>query len=266
MTQSKQQGFTLIELSIVLVIIGLIVGGVLTGQSLIQAAQIRATVSQIEKFDTAANAFQGKYNGLPGDLQNCGSYFADSACSSDPSLIAGNGKLEDTAGTYVLLSGEPVMFFHHMYLANLISDPATDTTAIDAVGQVAPATTFAAGKIGSGTYIYPMTVASAITFFPGMNGMTVYRIGGISTDGSSAPTDTDTLTPAEALQIDNKRDDGLPNSGGVQAIDQDTETAFNATVAAPTYSSTTCLSTASTYNMISSPNTRLCQLLVRPSF
>src|SRR3984885_3925644 len=66
--QQAQACFTLIELSIVLVIIGLIVGGVLVGQDLIKAAEIRATVSQIEKYNTAANTFQTKYNALPGDV------------------------------------------------------------------------------------------------------------------------------------------------------------------------------------------------------
>jgi hypothetical protein len=52
----------------VLVIIGLIVGGVLVGRDLIQAAAVRATITQIEKFNTATNTFYTKYNGLPGDL------------------------------------------------------------------------------------------------------------------------------------------------------------------------------------------------------
>src|SRR5579883_2923623 len=64
----REGGFTLIELSIVLVIIGLIVGGVLVGQDLIRAAQVRATISQIEKYNTAVNTFYGKYNALPGDI------------------------------------------------------------------------------------------------------------------------------------------------------------------------------------------------------
>ncbi len=63
-----RDGFTLIELSIVLVIIGLIVGSVLVGQDLIRAAALRATISQIEKYNTAANTFYGKYGALPGDL------------------------------------------------------------------------------------------------------------------------------------------------------------------------------------------------------
>ena len=64
----KSAGFTLIEISIVLVIIGLITGGVLVGRDLIKAAQIRAMISQLEKYDASVNTFQSKYNGLPGDI------------------------------------------------------------------------------------------------------------------------------------------------------------------------------------------------------
>lgn len=64
----NKSAFTLIELSIVLVIIGLIIGGILTGQDLINAATIRAQVSQISEFTTAVNTFKVKYNYLPGDM------------------------------------------------------------------------------------------------------------------------------------------------------------------------------------------------------
>src|ERR1700728_917805 len=64
----KNKGFTLIELSIVLVIIGLIVGGILVGQNLITAAGIRGQVTQIEKYNSAANAFREKCGYLPVDI------------------------------------------------------------------------------------------------------------------------------------------------------------------------------------------------------
>ena len=63
-------GFTLIEMSIVLVIIGLITGGVLVGRDLIEAAKIRAQITQVERFKTAVQTFRTKYNGLPGDLDS----------------------------------------------------------------------------------------------------------------------------------------------------------------------------------------------------
>src|ERR1700722_15466804 len=68
MKSEQTNGFTLIELSIVLVIIGLIVGGVLVGQDLIKAAEVRAQISQIEKYNTAVNTFYGKYQAIPGDM------------------------------------------------------------------------------------------------------------------------------------------------------------------------------------------------------
>lgn len=61
-------GFTLIEISIVLVIIGLIIGGVLVGNNLIEAAKIRQQVTAFEKYNTAINTFRLKYNAIPGDM------------------------------------------------------------------------------------------------------------------------------------------------------------------------------------------------------
>ncbi len=70
-----RSGFTLIELSIVLVIIGLIAGGVLVGKDLINAAGVRATAADIEALKTATYAFKSKYNCLPGDCPNATDFF-----------------------------------------------------------------------------------------------------------------------------------------------------------------------------------------------
>ena len=61
-------GFTLVEMSIVMVIIGLIIGGILVGRDLINVAAIRSQISQIEQYQTAVNTFRGKYGYLPGDI------------------------------------------------------------------------------------------------------------------------------------------------------------------------------------------------------
>ena len=62
-----QRGFTLVELSIVLVIIGLLIGGILVGQSLISSAKINAQVSQLQQFDAGVMVFKSQYKYLPGD-------------------------------------------------------------------------------------------------------------------------------------------------------------------------------------------------------
>ena len=61
------KGFTLVELSIVLVIIGLLIGGILVGQSLIDAARTQAAVRQLNQYGVAISTFKTKYKQLPGD-------------------------------------------------------------------------------------------------------------------------------------------------------------------------------------------------------
>ena len=60
-----QSAFTLVELSIVLIIVGLLVGGVLTGQALIRAAELRAITTEKDKYITTLYAFRDKYQALP---------------------------------------------------------------------------------------------------------------------------------------------------------------------------------------------------------
>jgi len=64
----KQQGFTLIEIAIVLVIIGLLLGGVLKGQELITAAKVRNLASQLDGVKVAYLGFQDRFRVLPGDM------------------------------------------------------------------------------------------------------------------------------------------------------------------------------------------------------
>jgi prepilin-type N-terminal cleavage/methylation domain-containing protein len=63
----NKSGFTLVELTIVLVIIGLLIGGTLVGQSLIDSAKINGSVRQIQQLDIAVQQFRVKYKSWPGD-------------------------------------------------------------------------------------------------------------------------------------------------------------------------------------------------------
>lgn len=89
-----QRGFSLVELSIVLVILGLLVGGILGGQSLIKAAQLRKYTVDYSQYETAINAFKVKYDCLPGDCSNANYLFGGTTCSArtvSPNTCNGNG-------------------------------------------------------------------------------------------------------------------------------------------------------------------------------
>ncbi len=73
-------GFTLIELSIIIVIIGLIVGGIMVGGSLIRQAEIRSALGDFEKINSAMNVFRQKYNCMAGDCMNATDYFPVASC------------------------------------------------------------------------------------------------------------------------------------------------------------------------------------------
>ena len=94
--RKSKAAFTLIELSIVLVIIGLIVGGILVGQNLIHNSEVKSQIKQIQEYEVAFNTFALKYNCLPGDCANAQNFFGTTDAFGNP-INNGNG-LIDTAG------------------------------------------------------------------------------------------------------------------------------------------------------------------------
>ena len=119
----KQQGFTLLELSIVLVIIGLIIGGITVGADMIRSAELNSVVSDINKYKTAVNTYRLKYNALPGDHKNATAYWGAAAgCPNNTSGGSGtcDGDNNDGVTRPFSSSLEPALFWQHLSLSEII--------------------------------------------------------------------------------------------------------------------------------------------------
>lgn len=90
----RTRGFTLIELSIVPVIIGLLIGGIVMGRDLINAAQVRKTVSVHKKFAMRYRSFKMRHNCIPGDGSNAAKYFSSATDGDGNGIVWWSGPNE----------------------------------------------------------------------------------------------------------------------------------------------------------------------------
>ena len=122
----KQSGFTLIELAIVLVIIGLLLGGVLKGQELINSAKVKSLVADFKNVPVYIYGYQDKFKALPGDDVAATTHLGDSATNAQ----ANTAGYIDGAWNSSLVADDSILFWQHVRLAGLA--PGSTLTGTDA--------------------------------------------------------------------------------------------------------------------------------------
>jgi prepilin-type N-terminal cleavage/methylation domain-containing protein len=194
------KGFTLVELSIVLIILGLIIGAVTLGRHLLSKSQLQAVISEMNFLNSAVTQFKDQFDALPGDFRSAGSFWTSVTCanSSSPAGCNGNG---DGWITSAGVSGEECYrIWQHLSLAGLIEGNYTATNT---------KTDHYKSKFPNGYY-------NLRTMIPFTN----YGYRNFLEIGSWRTTfsDSGVLTPIQAFTIDKKIDDGVANAGKVLGL------------------------------------------------
>lgn len=265
------RGFSLIELAVSVIIIGLLVGGIASGNKLIAQAEIRGFITQMDQLKSDYNAFRLEFNAIPGDMRDASVFFA--GCASGG---VGNANCNGNGDGYITLcmgnawdgdaiGDEQVKFFRHLNLAGINSSAGTQIlTGFDCYNEIGFTPRFPKGRfagsafsvgsvdagntggsaVGAGTFV--SGGGAVISNFP-INSTIVYALRA----DDSGSTINGAMPALFAHNIDRKVDDG--DSSGATAIGANTgkfrttndRTGANDCVATNTYNiatlQTTCM-------------------------
>lgn len=217
-TKSSQNtsGFSLVELSIVLVILGLLTGGILAGQSLIRAAELRGMSTDVQKVQAAVNTFRDKYFALPGDMNSATKFWgmlagtgSDATCQDTAATTTStcNGNGDGSVITSVVGNDERVRAWQHLANAALIEGSYTGKT--DGASGTLTLTPGLNSPRWKGNTTGDINTSPA--------GSTGFRMdgakGGLILAHRGGTSGVQPLSPEETWNIDTKMDDGKPGYG-----------------------------------------------------
>ncbi len=248
------RGFTLVQVAIVLMIAGLLVGSMFMGEELVVIYKVHAQISQIGAFDEAVATFNEKFEGLPGDLL---AVMAERqglpAGDGTPSHGDGDGKISPcNLGWQWHLGCETALFWSQLSVSGMIpgnytADSRFTDNRLNHVNAMDPY--LPRSPLMEGVYV---AIWSSVANQPSPKPQLPYgnyyeisRIMGVADE--KFVDDSKALTPEQSYDIDRKMDDGLPLSGRV-VVNGEADWPKDAwgTYAKPGVSS--CVFTDETYN------------------
>ena len=185
------KGFTLIEIAIVLVIIGLLLGGVLKGQELITGARVRNLISQQDGIKAAFFGFQDRFRALPGDYASASTNINNVTLNGN-----GNGRIENNA-VAPAFTHEELLAWNHLTAAGFLN------------GSYTLATSTTSTPVDGNNPKNPYSVYIQL-IYDNVYGTTAGKpLKHNLKTGSQVPVEI-------AAEVDRKVDDGLPDAGGFQ--------------------------------------------------
>ncbi len=201
----SQKGFTLIEISIAIIIVTIMISVITVGSSLAKQARLRSIITEVNDFRTAMDLFEGKYKALPGDITNAYDYWG-SKCDVTASNCNGNGDGRITFTNGLALDNESYRAWQHLSLAGMIKGSYTGvaqaaTPSQSDIGINIPESNFNHGGWiiwYDGNYSPPLTSGN------------YFELGAAR---AGYVPDNPLMTPTEAYNIDKKIDDGYPRNG-----------------------------------------------------
>jgi prepilin-type N-terminal cleavage/methylation domain-containing protein len=121
--KQNRDGFTLVEISIVMIIIGLLIGGTFGGMKLIENMEVNKTVQDLKAIESAAITFKDTYGRLPGDMPNTAARLP--SCTDAPCATGGNGNRRINGALSwqeaITATNEKFTFWHHLQAADLLT-------------------------------------------------------------------------------------------------------------------------------------------------
>ena len=208
---SKKSAFSLIELSIVLIIIGLLIAGITGGASLIKSSEMRSVMGEARGYSVAVNAFFTQFDALPGDI---------SIATGSVNNITGNANGQIQYGT-----GEGVDAWFDLRNTGAIDNTLT-YLAIS--GAQAPGTNIPGSKVKSAGWAFDYN--STTTFNVVVLTGTTVAADATNTLVNGTIKSSVAITTADAASIDSKADNGIANSGNIQGINVTGTDCFNGAV------------------------------------